>query len=191
MVKFIDGFKPLEKRNEVIARCSCGCGMIAFCTYKTEVPTPDGQTIKVPVLEVNHYGFSSLHDSKANIAAENMMFVLPNDIATIVGLFCGVINNGYGAVASADGCILGIDRDYTESGEVESVSFSGYGSVKLYKKAKKTNKVKYCSWSVVLDVNDAAKLMKNLEGMLIKSFNLPIQYIPVSNSSSEDTIENK
>lgn len=191
MVKFVDGFKPLEKSNEVIARCSCGCGMITFRTYKTEAPMSDGQIAKVPVLEVNHYGFSKFHDSKANIAAENMTFVLSDEVAAIMGLFSGVINNGHGAVASADGCVLGIDRDYTEDGEVESVSLSGYGSVRLYKKAAKTNKVKYCSWSVVLDADDAAKLMKSLEGILIKSFDLPVLNTLVSNSSSEDTVKNK
>jgi hypothetical protein len=167
-VKFIDKSRKDEIcGDEIITRCSCGCGMLSFSVFKDK----NGSNEEYKVLTVQHFG-NSIIDKKKSIAS---CLYYPGDQgpSVIAGLINGSINNGNGVIEDVDGGLLMVETNIDEEFGKSIVIAGFYDEISFKKYMKNPKKgLKYLAWNIHLEEKEANKLSETIN----KIFNKELGY---------------
>lgn len=170
-VKFIDKNRKNEVcGDEIIARCSCGCGMVSFSVFEDKNINTD-ELYKV--LTIQYFGNSIMNRNKS--IASCMYYPDKQAISFIAGLINKTINNGNGAVEDVDGSLLMIEHNKDEEFG-ESVVIAGFYDERSFKKYMKNPKkgLKYLAWNIHLEEKECNKFIEAIEKLFIKEFNYEV-----------------
>jgi hypothetical protein len=170
-VKFIDKNRKNEVcGDEIIARCSCGCGMVSFSAFEDK-NINTGEPYKI--LTIQYFG-NSIMDKNKSIAS---CMYYPDKQATsfIAGLISKTINNGNGVVEDVDGSLLMIEHSKDEKFG-ESMVIAGFYDERNFKKYIKNPQkgLKYLAWNIHLEEKECNKFIEAIEKLFIKEFDYEV-----------------
>lgn len=170
-VKFIDKNRKNEVcGDEIIARCSCGCGMVSFSVFEDK-DIKTGESYKV--LTIQYFG-NSIMDKKKSIAS-CIYYPDKQAVSFVTGLINKTINNGNGVVEDVDGSLLMIE--HSENNEVGGpmIIAGFYDERSLRKYMKNPQKgLKYLAWNVCLEEKERDKFIEAIEKLVTKEFGYEI-----------------
>lgn len=154
-VKFIDKNRKDEFfGDEIILRCSCGCGMVSFSIFEDTDANKDNERILV----IQYFGNSITNRKKAIASCLYYPGIqAPNIIANLIN---GAINNGRGVIKDVDGSILMIERNKDEE-LGDSLLMAGFYDEKNFKKYMKNpmKGLKYLAWNIHLEPKESNKFI--------------------------------
>lgn len=170
-VKFIDKNRKNEIcGDEIIVRCSCGCGMVSFSAFEDK-NINTGELYKI--LTIQYFG-NSIMDRNKSIAS-CMYYFGKQEISFVAGLINKTINNGNGVVEDVDGSLLMIEHNKDkELGE--SMVIAGFYDEKSFKKYMKNPQkgLKYLAWNIHLEEKECNKFIEAIEKLFIKEFDYEV-----------------
>lgn len=182
MIKFVDkNQKDKNYGDELLARCTCGCGILSFMTLKGQVE--NGGT--VPVLQISHYRNDAFCYNNTKLINEgaNLWIVDPSSIIILYGLMTKIVNGGQGYVQSIDGNFVGVDASSNEDGSLGLFCVPKEKYIqKIYKRGIE-KAVKGVAWHVLFEKEEAQKisgfifkfLEKNYKDELLQQFSKETQ----------------
>lgn len=175
-VKFIDRSRKNESvSDEIVARCSCGCGFLSVMA--ADYPCEEEQ---IRGILFTHLGFGG--PGKKNMLAKELFFANPEHICIIGNLFRGLNKGTPGIVEDSMGKLLLISHD--DDGSLCMGAFYNQKAAKKYMKNPLKGE-KYLSWDVVLEEKEAKKFVEAFDKILRSTFSDVIQ-----ENNSENSEEN-
>lgn len=153
-------------KDEIVARCSCGCSFLSFSIRNDLSITVDQKQEIHPILSIIFYTIPWFARGKMKSAV--MDFYDTDSIVRLLGVLNKTLANGNGAIASADDSLLAIFRNEEEN----SVGLTGFDSVKDFIKFNKSGKDKYISWAITLYEKEFETLKTALTKMIAQNFKI-------------------
>ena len=169
-IKFIDKNRKNEIcGDEIIARCSCGCGLLSVKAFKA-LSGVDGKRQKI--LSIEHFGNSVL-DTKKAIASS--LYYTEEAIGIIMNLISGKVNDGNGVIEDLDGSMLMIEHD-TDKDYGESIVIAGFYDERSFRKYMKNPEkgTKYLAWNIHLEEKEYKKFAEAIENLFVKEFDYEV-----------------
>lgn len=191
-VKFLNRSKTEEAfEDELLIRCVCGCTILSIGT----MTVPISKEEQLSAIEINAFMTDT---SEGNGDARCMIFSDIEDIASILNLLRGSLNNGCGAVIDGTGRVLVIGHPDNSAGQLpvskitseDTLYLLGFENMKKFKRFSR-NPLKNGSlvgWNVIIEPEMKMKFVEACEKIISKKFKEEL-YSEEMDANEKTTVE--